>query len=237
MEFLDDTTAAGWIEQRLWPWDATSSREGFSVGSLVPEGFSAYARVFHPAMVRAKYGDMPVRWSTVAGWNGRTVHPQMQFWRVVNLSEPHHRTPSWGFPPLEGSFPPEQCRATSEVMGEFTSTPNRCYYCVWEGNGYIDPRLYSSARVRVPYRDYLLFSGHIDTVISFQVPEFLRDRSPNIWWPEDRAWCVATAIDLESTYIGGTCECIERILNCPDLEALPTQIDARADYGGDTINL
>ena len=160
----------------------------------------------------------------------------MQFWRIANLSAPHNRAPTWGFPPLEGSFPFDQSRAISELLGEFTSTPNRCYYCIWEGNGYIDGSLYSSARVRVPHRDYLLFSGHIDTVMSFP-PEFLWGLLPNIWWPEDRAWCVATEIDLESTYIGGTDECIERILNCPDLEALPTQLEARVDSGGDTINL
>ena len=28
--------------------------------------------------------------------------------------------------------------------------------------------------------------------------------SPSIWWPEDRAWCVATDIDLFDTYVGGS---------------------------------
>ena len=60
--------------------------------------------------------------------------------------------------------------------------------------------------------------------------------SPNIWWPEDRAWCVATDIDLYDTYVGGSKECIEAILSNPDLEALPATLDARLDLGGDTIN-
>ena len=180
---------------------------------------------------------MPVRWSTVAGWNGRTVHPQMQFWRIAKLSEPHGRTPSWGSIPGDGQFSSEDCREIAELLHGYTSTPNRCYYCVWEGFGFFDQSLYGSARVRVPHRDYLLFSGHIDAIMSFWEPELRWDQSPNIWWPEDRAWCVATEIYSDSTYIGGSVECIERIVNSPDLEALPTQIDARVDTGGDTINL
>ena len=27
---------------------------------------------------------------------------------------------------------------------------------------------------------------------------------PNLWWPADRAWRVASDIDLPSTYLGGT---------------------------------
>ena len=60
--------------------------------------------------------------------------------------------------------------------------------------------------------------------------------SPNIWWPEDRTWCVATDIDLYDTYVGGSLECIEAIMSNPDLEALPTTLDARLDLFGDTIN-
>jgi len=50
--------------------------------------------------------------------------------------------------------------------------------------------------------------------------------SPNIWWPEDRAWCVATDIDLYDTYVGGSQECIEAVLGNLELEALPTTLDA-----------
>ena len=73
---------------------------------------------------------------------------------------------------------------------------------------------------------------------------FLEDRtdpfwgdSPNIWWPEDHAWCVATDIDLFDTYVGGSSECIEAILSNRELEALPSTLDARLDLGGDSINV
>lgn len=60
--------------------------------------------------------------------------------------------------------------------------------------------------------------------------------SPNVWWPEDRAWCVATDIDLYDTYVGGSVECVQAVLDHPDLEALPTSLDAKLDLGGGTVN-
>ena len=61
-------------------------------------------------------------------------------------------------------------------------------------------------------------------------------RARHIWWPEDRAWCVATDIDLCDTYVGGSRECIEAVLSSPKLEALPTTLDAALHLGSDTIN-
>ena len=37
-------------------------------------------------------------------------------------------------------------------------------------------------------------------------------------------------------YVGGSGECIQAVLEHPDLEALPTSLDARLDVGGDTVN-
>ena len=47
---------------------------------------------------------------------------------------------------------------------------------------------------------------------------------------------MATDIDLCHTYIGGGRECIEAILSNPDLEALPTTLDASTYLISDTIN-
>ena len=47
------------------------------------------------------------------------------------------------------------------------------------------------------------------------------DHSPNLWWPDDRAWCVATEIDLAWTYVGGSAALISDVLASPRLEAQP----------------
>ena len=232
LEFTEDVTSAQWVEESL--------RDFGSVRSLVPDGFSAYARVFHPAYLDDSR-EQPVRWSTVASWTGRTVHPQMQFERIANLSEDPgdiYQDPPWGSYPQHGSIPENECLTLVDVLRGFTSTPDQCYFCLWEGYGNIDTRLYkASARVKAPGRSYLLFRGPIDAVMAFLVwkDPWWWD-SPNIWWPDDRAWCVATDIDLVDTYVGGSQECIDAVLNHPDLEALPSTLDARLDIGGDTLN-
>ena len=166
----------------------------------------------------------------VASWTGRTVHPLMQFQRVAGLPEgPHVNEPDppWGSHPTVGSIPEAECRTLVETLKGFTTTPNSCYFCLWDGWGNIDTRLYKAgSRVRAPHRDHLLFRGPIDAIMAFFATDWPRGNvwgnSPNIWWPEDQAWCVATDIDLCHTYIGGSPECIEAILSNPDLEALPT---------------
>ena len=232
LEFTEDVSEARWVEESFSAFG--------TLRSLLPEGFAAYARIFHPAYLN-KDEERPVRWSTVASWTGRAVHPLMQFERIAGLSEdPHdmYKDPPWGSLPQHGSIPERECRTLVEVLRRFTSTPGNCFFCLWEGYGNIDTRLYkASSRVRAPGRDYLLFRGPIDAIMAF----ITRDgpfwgHSPSIWWPEDRAWCVATDIDLYDTYAGGRIECIEAIMSNQDLETLPTTLDARLDLGGDTIN-
>jgi hypothetical protein len=51
------------------------------------------------------------------------------------------------------------------------------------------------------------------------------NHSPNLWWPDDRAWCVATEIDLAWTYVGGPAALISDVLANPRLEAQPASPD------------
>ena len=78
LEFSEDVSEARWVEESF-------SAIG-TLRSLLPDGFAAYARIFHPAYLN-RDEERPVRWSTVAEWTGRTVHPLMQFERIANLSE------------------------------------------------------------------------------------------------------------------------------------------------------
>lgn len=59
---------------------------------------------------------------------------------------------------------------------------------------------------------------------------------PNLWWPDDRAWCVSTDIDMMTTYLGGSNEAISAILATPELEALPADADHPITWDSDTIN-
>lgn len=77
-------------------------------------------------------------------------------------------------------------------------------------------------------RSYVMFEGPIDAAIELggwvdwgQHPEFIR-QSPNIWWPDDHAWCVASEIDYEFTYVGGSRELIDDLLALSCLEVKET---------------
>ena len=59
---------------------------------------------------------------------------------------------------------------------------------------------------------------------------------PNLWWPDDHAWCVASEIDLAYTYVGGSRKLIEQVLELPALESLPCEITDRVTYDSDRIN-
>ena len=235
LEFSEDVSEARWVEETLSDFG--------TLRALLPGGFPAYARVFHPAYLNDD-AEQPVRWSTVASWTGRTVHPLMEFQRVAGLPEgPHVNEPDppWGSHPTVGSMPEAECRTLVATLRGFTTTPDICYFCFWEGWGNIDTSLYKpNSRVRAPHRDHLLFHGPIDAIMAFFATDWPRQNvwsnSPSIWWPKDRTWCVATDIDLCHTYIGGSRECIEAILTHPDLEALPTTLDASTYLISDTIN-
>lgn len=235
LEFWEDVSEARWIEESL------AQGEWGRLDSMMPRGFSSYARIFHPAYLE---GDMeqPVRWATVASWTGRAVHPLMQFERIADLSEESgdiYKDPPWGELPQHGSIPERECKALVEVLRRFTSTPDRCFFGLWEGWGNIDKRLYKpDSRVRAPGRDHLLFRGPLDGAMSLveERMDHFWGRSPSIWWPEDRAWCVTTDVDLFDTFVGGSDGCIEAVLSDPGLEALATTLDAGTSLHADTLN-
>ncbi len=61
-------------------------------------------------------------------------------------------------------------------------------------------------------------------------------QSANLWWPEDRAWCVATEIDFNTAYIAGTQGLVEALLACEELEVYQVEPTDGVAYDGDTLN-
>ena len=123
---LLDMSPGKWLQERLWTWGAGSNRQGLAVGSLVPEGFEAYARVLHPATSETERGFESVRWSVIASWTGRAVHPLMQFHRIADLPAfPGHRAPKWGFVPFDGEMPSAEGERLVAILRAHTATPDR----------------------------------------------------------------------------------------------------------------
>ena len=246
----DQVQAADWIRERLHPFAQ-------DVGSVVPSGFGAYARVFHPASIAGR-PDVDVRWSDVAALSGKTVHPEMQFHAIA--PPPRDPEPRVYEPPL-GVLSKHQAQALTALLSKHTATPNSCWFCLWEGYGYLHPggtalfvaarppfarlrvglgrlQLRSSRprpprpdgpRVRLPGRDYLLFRAPLTEALGWE-------DGPNLWWPDDHAWCVASEIDFPYTYVAGPRKLIDAIVEEPAIEALPATDTDGISYSSDKVN-
>jgi hypothetical protein len=82
--------------------------------------------------------------------------------------------------------------------------------------------------VELPWRDYRLLTGPLDAALEMgrRFNDVLDPHSPNLIWPDDHAWCVATEVDLSSTYIAGSQALANDVLADPRLEALAVRADA-----------
>ena len=227
----DAVGEADWIGERLAPADA------YRVTSVVPGGFDAYARVLHPAEDPMS-GDRLVRWAEVAAWSGTPLRADAQFHTVALPPVRPERDAPWsGQGPRQGELYPPDAEALAGIARDWTTTPERCWFCVWEGYGagtllttggepsmpLPDPvpgRVRHGPRVRLPNRDYLLYTGPVEAVLTTD-PLPGGDQAANLWWPADRAWCVASEIDLAWTYVGGPAGLIEQVLADTRIEALP----------------
>ncbi len=219
VELMTDVSEASWAEERLM------RRPFATVGALVPDAFESYTRVLHPAYRRVgKYREEAVTWATVASSTGRFTHPLTQFERIAGLGDDPNAQPDWGRRPEAGEDLRELQEPLVRLLAEFTTTPEVCWICLWESLGGLDliPGFDELARVSGPGRRYLLFRGPIRVMTAgTDDPDPGWPDYPQLWWPDDRAWCVATDIDLDSTYVGASRECVARLLADPDLEVVP----------------
>lgn len=228
-ESAPDAGPASWVIDGL---------RGFceSVLSLVPEGFEAYARIFHPAW--NPWPTTPVRWRDIAQANGRIAHRMMQWPSItgsVRYYEGNGQPGLWEHQPEEGSLPKELVPVLTPVLARHTATPGRCWFAVWDGWGALEPAVREAPVFEIPARRLYLLTGPIQAMRrSLETPRWWQ--SPTLWWPDDRAWCVETEVDYMTTYVGGTRECIAEIVGCPGLEAMPVQPADGVNWPDDRVN-
>ena len=251
--------SAAWLRPRIDP--------NVSVGYVVPTGFDAYARVLHPVEDQ-RTGEL-ITWAQVAAETGRTVHPLVQWHRLVGRADYFHRSDAdWDRgEPRTGNLLPEALGPLLRILVGHTTTPDHCWFCVWEGYGLINPSPGSrhittswtgsgpppgiaAAPSAVPaemvraasislQRDYLLLHGPAASAqfIGEQItPDWFQSQSPNLFWPEDHAWCVGTEIELDSTLVAGSAALIDELIDSEELEVWRVQPADTVHSEGDLIN-
>ncbi len=226
-----DVESASWIADRLGSF-------GGGVTSVVPSGFEAYARILHPAEEPDLTGRL-VRWREVSAWSGVPLRPDAQFHTVaLPPDRPAVPAPWRGQGPREGRLYLPDADALARVLRAFTTTPEECFFGLWDGYGFdgvpltrqgsppapplpdpIPTVIRQGPLVRLPNREYLLYTGPVEAITS--TAAIGHGQTANLAWPVDHAWCVASEIDLVWTYVGGSVALIERVLADERLEALP----------------
>lgn len=254
---LQDVTPGDWLAPRLTGPPGT-------VTGTVPAGYAAYARVLHPVDRGSEEPGMS--WADVARVTGRRVHPLVQWHALIGADDPWtHSSDLWdeGEPP-EGNLPLPALVPLVGLLATHTTTPQECCFAMWEGWGshngngarivlssdadaatgweplppLYDPREWAAPRLALPHRDHLLLAGPLDAAadIARYEPGSRWTQSPALFWPADRAWCVATEIDFDSTVVGGTAAAIAAVLASPDLEALPVEPGDSLRSDADLVN-
>ena len=192
-----------------------------------------------------------VRWREVAEANGKVVHPAMQ-WPSITASEDGGlgaQPRLWERAPQSDSLPLRLTRVLCEILADFTRTPERCWCAVWEGYAHMVGLRYDSSLPRLAMwnRPMIVACGPLSAVPEKSFTDGSVDpytarepvenyRSPGLWWPDDRAWCVATDVDMQGTYLGASATCVNRLLIDERLEVMRVTADQDVSWEPDVIN-
>jgi hypothetical protein len=222
----DDVQAARWVRSALRPW---TNRGIHHVATLVPADYPAYARVLHRASTRTE----DVRWADIAALTGQRLTSETSYGELIGWrpDAKHQSPPDPWLEPERGSLRPDECAAVAEVLARHTATPDDCWFCIWEGYGWTELSRLAEGRPRVAleHRDCLLFRGPVSAATAFRWEPWFQ--SPTLWWPADRAWCVASELDIYSTYIAATSAAVRDLIDHPALEVLQCTAEQDIDHG------
>jgi hypothetical protein len=228
VELCDDVDPAAWLRGALRPWTTAGIRH---VATLVPADYAAHGRVLH----RGGTLSSDVRWAEIATATGRRLGPTTQYRELIDWrADANQQSPPapWREPD-RGSLQLDECTAMADVLARHTSTPEHCWFCLWEGYGSAWTTLNELAlvapRVVLEHRACLLFRGPVWAATSFREPPWFQ--SPTLWWPDDRAWCVASELDIYSTYVAGTKASIAALAAHSALEIIEVAPHQDIDHG------
>lgn len=157
MEWIADPATGAWLAERL---DGGLAE---SMHAVVPRGYEAYARVFHPASVQPLPGRAapsasewermpaadrqrllegePATWAEIAAVFGTSFHPLAQWQSLVRtpVGEDWRTRPTPDgrevLGPDEGQLEPAVLAAVARHLVDHTTTPDAGVAALWEGWG------------------------------------------------------------------------------------------------------
>jgi hypothetical protein len=142
-----------------------------------------------------------------------------------------NQTPLWDDAPARGHLPEHVAAALARVLRRHTGTPDDC----WFGLSTHAADDLPAPELAVPGQGLWLVRGPVELAAANFVRE-PAEQSASAWWPADRAWFVATDIDLMSTYLGGSAALVAELLADPALEVVPATARQSTAWDADPVN-
>ena len=242
MELLGDGSCADWLSARTGDWAR--------VDGVAGRGLEAYARILHPVpatrldlAVADAWGMHPVLeetrwpWSEVAQRQGLTMHPLVQWNRLADIHDGVRFEDGWRVGQTQdGYLEPPSLRDLVELLAEWTATPGELVAGFWEGWG----------ELGLPGAPQLSWQGREMFLCRTSTAELsdplwaerggFSGLSPQLLWPADRAWVVASEIDWDSTIVAGARLVVDSVLADERFEAFEVGAHDDLTWEGDTIN-
>lgn len=193
--FGDTMKPAGTTASADWIAPARRGSMG-TVGALVPNAYSSIMRVHAPPPIPGDW------WSTYrdlyefvaeigARHTSRADRAWFAMWEGHGFDTVSTRV-AWWDPPVDDV----ERRAREAERARLRDEDRRRTAAIRTG-------LSEVPRFELPDRTYYLMEGPVAAVAGLRDPSTGHWRNPDLFWPDDRRWFVATDVDFWSLYVGG----------------------------------
>ena len=220
LEIETDLSVGDWIRESLAPW-ISFSENPVTIGIVIPTGFESYVLVRHTGL-----GD------TQGGLGNETLEklseilskftstPELCFhalWEGQGWMHPGSSAilKRVKYPKLHRFFHPMRIRINRRRTIRIRRPIRNQVQSDHLQSHTLPKGIMEAKRFNLPNRGYLLMRGPLAEAknLGWFFSESFHAQSPNLLWPLDRQWILATEIDFNVTLIGGSEALVSSILN------------------------
>ncbi len=224
LDIAPDVSVGDWIRESLAPWVAFSDNP-VTIGIVIPKGFESYVLVRHTGL-GDHHGELGKesleRLEEIL--SNFTISPEECFFALWEGYGWMHRGSIAALKPLRYPKLHVFLRPISIRFG--ARRFRRRIRTQVQSLDHLDSHtlpvgIMKSERFKLPNREYLLMRGPLSEAkkIGWTFSESFQSQSPNLLWPRDRGWILATEIDFNVTLIGGSESLVAAILDAGSLTA------------------
>lgn len=260
LRITDGTAAGAWIESGL-------GGEFGAVTLQVPKGYEAYARVFHPASNAegspVSWAEVADALGSTAHremqWHALVGSPDPDNFTGSRWTG--------GGDPSHGEMDLPVLDALCEILAGHTADPANCFFglCTIEGweDQFTAEELRQPLLELLGDREHIVLTGPLSAVDQIvedtskpspsrfiftaykgegpppdpEPSDLIWRRAPNLIWPADHSWLVASEVDFDSTLVGGSATLIGAVIESPELEAWRVEPTDSLAADADQVNL